>query len=195
MIRFLHIVWAIIGIAVAAVLILSKGGHPPALVLLPVVAGAWLLGHIMLWISQLLVRRSSKSIFAEQTMRQRWPPVVVLVTIILGLTTFASTVIAITLFVRISSHNQAIPLAVVAAASAILFLGMLMRKNAARLIVIVLMISAATMIAIEMGRTIWKGYSYPLNEWLIASGIVIILLGLGLHMLKSKRVRMYFDAL
>lgn len=194
MIRFLHIVWAIAGIAASALVIFSKGGHPPAMVLLPVVVGAWLLGHIMLWISQLIVRRSSKSIFAEQTTRQRWPPVVVLVTVILGLTAFTSTVIAIMLYLRVDTHDQASLLAVLAAASAILFLGLLMRKNWARLIVIVILIGAAVMVAIEMGRTIWKGYSYPMNDWMMASGIVIILLGLGLHLLKSKRVRMYFDA-
>lgn len=195
MIRFLHIIWAIAGIAASALVIFSKGGHPPAMVFLPAVVGAWLLGHLMLWVSQLIARRSSKSIFAEQMTRQRWPPVVVLVTVILGLTAFASTVIAIILYVRISTQDQASLLAVLAAASAILFLGLLMRKNWARLIVIVLLISAAVLVAIEMGRTIWKGYSYPMNDWMIASGIVIILLGLGLHLLKSKRVRMYFDAL
>lgn len=195
MIRFLHIIWVIAAIAVSVMIVQSKGSHPPALVLLPVMVGVWLLGHIILWISQWVVRRSSKSIFADQTMRQRWPPAVVLVTVSLGLTCFASTIIAIILYIRNNTQDQVVALAVLAAISALLFIGLLMRKNWARLMVIVLLLGTAAWVAMEMGQAIWKAYNHPANDWLIASGIVIVLLGLGLHLLKSKRVRMYFGAL
>ena len=192
MFLFLHLAWAAAGIFGIVMAVISKGGHPPALVLLPAVLGIWLLGHIFIWISQWLVKRSAKSIFAEQTTRQRWPPSVLLVTVLTGVTCFIAAIVGGVLMYKGSPHGEGVMFLVIAGISAIVFAGLLARKNWSRLIVIVLLISHATWLALEMAQSLWKGYAHPLNDWLIASGLFIVLVGLGMHWLKSKRVRNYF---
>lgn len=193
MFLFLHLAWAAAGIFGTVMVIMSKGGHPPALVLLPAVVGVWLLGHVFIWISQWIVRRSAKSIFADQPTRQRWPPSVVLMIIAMGLSCFATLIIGGVLLYKGSPHGEGIMFLVAAAILGLLFAGLLARKNWSRLIVIILLVSLATWLVLEMGQSIMKGYQQPLNDWLIAAGLLLFLVGLALHWLKSSRVRNYFS--
>ena len=194
MFLFLHLAWAAAGVFGTVMVIMSKGGHPPALVLLPAVLGIWLLGHVFIWISQWIIKRSAKSIFADQPTRQRWPPSVVLVIITMGLACFASLIIGGVLLYKGSPHGEGVLFLIIGAVSAILFAGLLARKNWSRLITIILLITHATWLVLEMGQSLHKGYQHPLNDWLIAAGVLVFLVGLALHWLKSNRVRNYFGA-
>ena len=58
--RILHIVWAILGVIACAILVTSKGGHPPAIILLPVALIFWAVGHLLLWIISKIFARGKK---------------------------------------------------------------------------------------------------------------------------------------
>ena len=48
--RAAHAVWAAVGAAVCLLLVLTgRGGHPPAIILLPLVLVAWAVGHGLIW--------------------------------------------------------------------------------------------------------------------------------------------------
>lgn len=58
LLRALHGLWALLGLATCIVLAVSRGGHPPAIVLLPVALPVWAGGHLMLWGAARLHRRA-----------------------------------------------------------------------------------------------------------------------------------------
>jgi amino acid transporter len=44
-VRWFHGAWAVVCTALILALVLSPGGHPPALVFAPIVLAAWAIGH------------------------------------------------------------------------------------------------------------------------------------------------------
>ena len=98
--RILHSVWAIVGVIACAILVTSKGGHPPAIILLPVALIFWVVGHLLLWIISKLFARGKKlavpretntEIKAEtdidikaETETKKWPLSLIILAVFLG---------------------------------------------------------------------------------------------------------------
>lgn len=70
--RLLHGLLAVLGFVVCALLVTSRGGHPPAIILLPVAVPIWGGGHLLLWWVARVRRRTG-------SFRPPWPILVTLV--------------------------------------------------------------------------------------------------------------------
>lgn len=125
-------------------------------------------------------------------MRQGWPAAIILLVVVAGILALASAVLSIILIVRSGMENQAIAPLAVMLISTLLFIGLLMRKNWVRFILLVLLAVLGTWPIFEMGHSALRGYPHPVGDWLIAIGITLLLLGFMLYLLKSKRIRGYF---
>jgi hypothetical protein len=68
-----HGVWAAVGVVVCLLLVLTgRGGHPPAIILLPVVLAAWAVGHGLLW-GALRLAAAGRLAGARTADREAWP--------------------------------------------------------------------------------------------------------------------------
>ncbi len=83
--RWLHIVWAIIGASICVLLATLRGGHPPGLVFVPIVAAIWVVGHVMLWLSHNLVVRGKYLSDNRDSVRGKWPVVLTILVILCGI--------------------------------------------------------------------------------------------------------------
>jgi hypothetical protein len=82
--RIPHIVWAILGVITCVILITSKGGHPPAIILLPIALIFWIVGHLLLWIiSKLFVRGKRLEVQAESDVK-KWPLSLIILAVFSG---------------------------------------------------------------------------------------------------------------
>lgn len=81
-----HTIWALLGASLCVLLVAGGGsGHPPAIILLPVVLAMWCAGHLIIWgIGRLaaLGRASNRKTNGEAA---AWPPELIIILIGTGL--------------------------------------------------------------------------------------------------------------
>jgi hypothetical protein len=71
--RAAHGVWATVGVVVCLLLVLTgREGHPPAIILLPVVLAAWAVGHSLIW-GALRLAAAGRRAGAHTADRESWP--------------------------------------------------------------------------------------------------------------------------
>ena len=76
-VRVLHAVWAVAGLAVSGWLFTLRGGHPPGIIFLPIALAAWGLGHFFLWGSGRLAEAGVRR-FEARGIATAWPPALLL---------------------------------------------------------------------------------------------------------------------
>lgn len=178
--------------AAIAYLFLVRGGHSPPMVLVPAAILVWLFAHVMLWFAGRLAKRSSPSIFSDQPVRQRTPFIVVAVIVTTGLLAFASMVLTIMLMLRTGQQHQALVPAAIAAVSALLFAGLLLRKHWARHALILVLLGLTGWLCYRIGEVLLKAQTYTPRDLAFAIVMAVLLLVLGIVFLRSRRVRSYF---
>jgi hypothetical protein len=171
----------------------SKGGHPPGLVLVPVVVMIWLAGHALFWVSRKLAIRGKYSADTKNRVGGKWPLALILLVIVFGaLFIFGLFGIVWEVFIeRNSLHELIVPLAFWMPSS-ICFFGILLRQYWSRILAGVGFIVVAFVLLKEMIESLFRGYQNSNIEWMIAIIIFILLILFGLYILYSSRIKAYY---
>ena len=192
--RWLHIVWAILGAAICILLATAKGGHPPALVLIPVAATMWLAGHGLLWTSQKLIVRGKHFADSRDTGSGYWPLAIILLVILSGIVFIFGLfgIVWQVSFGRDWLREMAVPLAVWMPFS-LCFFGILLRQDWSRLLAGSGFIVAALILLAEMIASHMRGYRNPATEWVIVIVMFALLILLGQYILRSARIKAFYS--
>ena len=83
--RWLHVAWAIIGTSICILLATLKSGHPPGLVIVPIAAAIWVVGHILLWLSHKLAIRGEYLTDNRKIAKGKWPVTLTILVILCGI--------------------------------------------------------------------------------------------------------------
>jgi hypothetical protein len=192
--RGLHVVWAVIGVGICIVLITAKGGHPPGIVLVPVVVVIWLAGHALLWISRKLAIRGKYLADSRNRAGGRRPVMLILLALFSG-GLFIFGLFGITwqvFFEHDQLHELAVPLAFWIPSS-ICFFGILLRQNWSRILAGSGFIVVALVLVKEMIESLMRGYRNSNAEWAMAIVIAITLVLFGLYILRSSRIKAFYS--
>jgi hypothetical protein len=189
--RLMHIIWAVLAGSICVVLVFARGGHPPPIVLLPVVLAVWAAVHLALWASRLLLSRGNDRAAAAQGEVRSWPPGLLL----LAVATAVATLVGLLQLVVSIMLGRLWPfagllwsgMAAVWAAHALCLAGLLLRRHWARWTAALLCIGWALALAAQVLEPALLGYPEPLA--LALAGGVVICLGLAAYwLLHSSRV-------
>jgi len=192
--RWLHIVWAVIGAGLCILLATSKGGHPPGLVLVPVVIVIWLAGHALLWVSRKLAIRGKYLADTRNSAGGKWPVVLILLVLISGVI-FIFGLFGIAwqvLFEHDRLRELVVPLAFWIPVS-LCFFGILLRQNWSRILAGGGLIFIAVVLVKEMVESLMRGYRNSNSEWAMAIVISIVLVLFGQYILRSSRIKAFYS--
>lgn len=192
--RWLHIAWAIVGATICILLATAEGGHPPALVLVPVAAAIWLAGHGLFWVSHKLAIRGKCIADNKNIASDKWPLAIILLVFISGIV-FISGLFGIVwqvLSERDWIHKLPIPFAVWIPSS-LCFFGILLRQEWSRILAGGGFIVVAVILLYETIANIMRGQNYSIIEWLILIAIFVLLILLGQYIFLSSRIKAFFS--
>lgn len=192
--RVAHLSWAGIGVAASVFLIFFGGeGHPPGIVLLPVVWVVWVLGHGVLWaVRRLAARGRMRALYSDDGGRG-WPAALILAAVGTGTTT------AVGLFplaVRIFESSEgrfrdplwAIMIAIWLA-HGVCFVGLLMRRAWSRTFVALLCFGWAALLVAQFVDHLARGSRIQPGELVISVVLIAIGVLFGWHLLVSRDVK------
>lgn len=188
--RALHVLWALPCVAVSVLLVLSKGGHPPGIVFVPLVLLAWGLGHLLLWGTHWLARKG----LAKRGPSATWPVAVVLALVGSGVVAFLGILLGgAAAFER--SHWSAwdVTLLGVVVAHLPAFAGLLLRERWSRLWAAALTAFWSLTMLYQMVDALRRGSSIDSWEWPVATLIVVGFGALAWALVRSPKVAGYFD--
>jgi len=192
--RWLHIAWAIVGVAICILLATAAGGHPPGIVFVPVAAAIWLVVHGLLWVSHKLAIRGKSIADNRNVASGKWPLVIVLLVFISGFI-FISGLFGIVwqlLSERDWLRKLPIPFAVWIPSS-LCFLGILLRQEWSRILAGGGFIVTAAILLYETIASIMRGQDYSIIVWLILISVFVLLILLGQYMLRSSRIKAFYS--
>lgn len=178
----------------SVLLVTAKGGHPPGLVLVPVVAAIWLAGHVFLWGSHKLAIRGKYLADDKNTSSGKWPLAIIFLIFIFGLIFFFGL---FGILWQIFSQRDwlrglAIPLAVWIPSS-LCFFGIVLRHDWSRLLAGSGFIVLAIILLYEMIASFMRGYRNSSAEWAIAIVIFVLLSLFGQYVLRSSSIKTFFS--
>ncbi len=189
-----HLVWAVLCVAACAVLIFAGGeGHPPAIILLPVVLAVWAVGHGGMWIVRRLAVRGRSRV--EGGVALSWPPGLILAAIGTG---FTSTVGVLLLFASLFQWKGErlldplwLTMVAIWVAHNVCFAGLLLRRTWSRLFAALLSFGWAALLGFQIVEH-WVRAS-PIKAPELALMIVLISIGVlfGWHLATSPRIRAF----
>lgn len=192
--RGLHILWVLVGVGLCVLLVMSKGGHPPGIVLVPIVVVIWIAGHALLWLSRKLAIRGKYLADSRSSAGGKWPVALILLALfsggffIFGLFGIAWQVF----FEHVQLHELAVPLAFWIPSS-LCFFGILLRQNWSRILSGCGFILIAIVLVKEMVESLMRGYRNSNSEWAMAIIISIVLVLFGIYILRSSRIKSFYS--
>jgi len=192
--RWLQIVWAIIGASICILLASAKGGHPPGLVLVPIVAAIWLAGHVLLWISRKLAIRGKYVSDSSNIVTNKCPMTLILLVFVFGIVFIFGLfgIVWQVLFEPNRLQELSIPFTVWIPSS-LCFFGILLRVNWSRILAGSGFIVVAVILLYEMIASFLRGYRNSSTEWLIVIVLFILLVLFGLYILRSSSIKAFFS--
>lgn len=192
--RWLHIVWALIGASVCILLATAKGGHPPAIVLVPVAAAIWLAGHVLFWLSRKLAIRGKLRADKRIPASGSWPPIIILLALLFGLI-FIFGLFGIAwqvLSERDWLRELAVPLTVWIPSS-LCFFGILLRQDWSRILAGSGFIVVAAILLLQMIASYMRDYRNSMTEWATVIAVFILLTFIGQYILRSPSIKLFFS--
>ncbi len=193
--KWAHLVWAFLALGLSLLPIFGGGtGHPPAILLLPLVLVLWGIGHVVLWgIAWLMVKGRS----AEGTPGS-WPVGLIIALIGTGLVGFHGAVQLVVTFAigewyPFKGALWFVGLAI-ALAHAAGFVGMLLRHSWARAIAAGLSIGWALLLSRQIVDHVSSGYRIEIGELVLALAGIAVLLVFGIHLWRSHRIKAFMKA-
>jgi hypothetical protein len=199
--RILHIVWAILGVIASAILVTSKGGHPPAIILLPVVLIFWVVGHLLLWIISKLFARGKKlevnietdtEIKAETDVK-KWPLSLIILAVFLGgVFVFGAMAIILHMVLENDRLRKMPVLLALWLPPSLCFIGILLQKSWSRVFVGWWFIALAMIFFYQIAGSAMQGRTNSISEWIIVVAISLFTLFLGQHFLRSPKIKVFY---
>ena len=181
--RVVHVLWAILILLGCVVLVSMGGGHPPPMVFVPPLILAGLLGHLLLWLIQWLLRKGRARIAAGSAPAAGWPPELILIALVLGF--LAIMAIAVTIG-EIALLRTRPLLWLMYAGAAVLhsaaFVLLLLRIDGVRLLIAVICFGWAFALVLQVPEA--RTGELPFGLALIAA-----LLALAVYVVRARRVR------
>ncbi len=191
--RILHIVWAILGLVASAILVTSKGGHPPAIILLPVVLIFWVVGHLFLWIISKLFARGKKLEVRKETDVKKWPLSLIILALFFG-GIFVFGAMAIILHMVLENDRlRKLPLMLALwLPPSLCFIGILLQKPWSRIFAGWGFIALAMLYLYQIIGSVMHGRTNSMTEWIIALAILLSTLFIGQHFLRSPKIKAFY---
>ena len=192
--RGLHIVLALIGAGLCVLLVMSKGGHPPGIVLVPIVLVIWLAGHALLWLSRRLSIRGKYLADSRSSAGGKWPVVLILLALISGIVfIFGLFVIVWQVFIENDQLRELVLPLVFWTPISLCFFGFLLRKSWSRILAGGGFIVVAAVLAKQMVESLMRSHQHSGTEWVIAIIVSIVLVLFGLYILRSSRIKAFYS--
>ena len=191
--RIVHIVWAIFSLAVCVNLAASNGGHPPAIILLPFALIFWLVGHLLVWLVSKLFGRGKKLPPGTESDVKKWPLSLLILTVLLG-GVFIFGAMAIILLIVIENDwlsDMPVVLAIWLPPS-LCFIGILLHKPWSRLLAGWGFIAVAMIICYQIVDSAMGSRTSSITEWLTVFTILLLVLFVGQHILRSPRIKAFY---
>lgn len=194
-----HAAWAVLALLACAFLVLTKQtGHPPAIILVPYVLVAWVVGHGLIWGVQCMVAKG-RQMAARATMEdQPWPVGLRLALLGTGLGTLVGTIQVIGTVLEgrwYPYHDAGLWAAMLAVwvihASA--FAGLLLRQRWSRLLSAAVAFGWALLLGTQIAGQFTTDASTDTAGVLMASGLIVILLVFASHLASSRKAKAFLD--
>lgn len=190
--RLAHTIWALLAAGLCGLLVAGGGsGHPPAIILLPVVLAMWCAGHLILWATRRLEAKGRASIDKANGQEANgragsWPPELIIMLIGSGLAGCAGLLLLAGLVVPGGFNPFAEGLwaftLVVASVHAVCFVALLLRRSWSRW-------ASALLCSGWAGLVIWQLFEQIVHgHWISPAEYAILLAGIGLPALLAYRV-------
>ena len=195
--RILHIVWAILGVIACAILVTSKGGHPPAIILLPVALIFWVVGHLFLWIiSKLFARGKKLEVTAENTENtdvKKWPlSLIILALFFGGIFVFGAMAIILHMVLENDRLRKMPVMLALWLPPSLCFIGILLQKSWSRVFAGWWFIVLAMIYLYQIIGSVMHGRTNSMTEWIIALAILLSTLFIGQHFLRSPKIKAFY---
>jgi hypothetical protein len=191
--RILHIVWAILGVIACVILVTSKGGHPPGIILLPIALIFWVVGHVLLWIISKLFARGKKLEVRTESDVKKWPLSLIILAVFLGGVFIFGSMAIILLIVLENDWLSDMP-AILALwlPPSLCFIGILLHKSWSRVLAGWGFIGVAMIILYQLVESTLRNSTASVTEWVIAIAILIFTLLIGQHILRSPEIKAFY---
>ena len=195
--RVAHAAWAAVCIIGCLLLVLTgRTGHPPAIILLPVVLLAWAVGHGFVWGVQRLADKGRRTVARTATDGQRWPLALRLTAIVTG----SAALVGVAQIVGTLLKGDWYPfghasawwaMLVVWAVHAACFAGLLLRRRWSRLLSATLAFGWAALLGLQVAEHLAPGASSDTAGVLIAIALMAVLVLLGRYLASSGKVKSF----
>jgi len=191
--RILHIIWAILGVIACVILVTSKGGHPPAIILLPIALIFWVIGHVLLWIISKLFARGKKLEVRSESDVKKWPLSLIILAVFSG-GVFIFGSMAIILLIVLENDWLSVMPAMLAfwLLPSLCFIGILLHKSWSRVLAGWGFIGVAMIILYQLVESALRNYAASVTEWVIAIAILLFTLLIGQHILRSPKIKAFY---
>ena len=191
--RVLHIVWAIVSLSVCVILATSKGGHPPAIILLPIALIFWLVGHLLLWTIAKLFGRGKKLELTTESDVKKWPWSLLILTVCLGGVFIFGAMAIILLIVLENDWLSDMPVILALwLPPSLCFIGMMLHKSWSRLLAGWGFVGVAMIIFYQLVDSAMRSSTNSNTEWVIAISILLLALFVGQHFLRSPKIKAFY---
>ena len=191
--RILHIVWAILGVIACVILITSKGGHPPAIILLPIALIFWVVGHLFLWIISKLFARGKKLEIRAESDVKKWPLSLIILAVFLGgVFVFGAMLIILQIMFENDWQSDMPIMLALWLPPSLCFIGILLQKSWSRVLAGWGFIGVAMIILYQLVESALRNNTASVTEWVVAIAILIVTLFIGQHILRSPKLKAFY---
>lgn len=193
-----HGVWGIIGFSSCLLLALVRGGHPPLIIFVPVVAAAWAVGHSAIWIVGRIAAKGRRSAPAGENGVMSWPLALKLALALTGVASAIGLIQVLGSVLMGEWYPFRLPLLwattmAIWIAHGACFVGMLLRKSWSRPLCAALPLAWATLLITQITDHLVRGSRIDVPELLIVVVLVLLLILFGYYLARSKSVRAQFE--
>lgn len=194
-----HWLWGLLAVSMCALLVLSRGGHPPAIVFLPLVGIVWAAGHVAIWVAGRIAARGRRIASRTGHGAEKWPAGLVAVLVLTG---FASGVGIVQLVVSAALRELypagapgiwglMVSIWIVHGAC---FAGVLLRKRWSRYLSTALALGWAALLVRQIIDYLMYSRRIDAPELAMVIGLVLVLVAFAYHLMASRRIRRILDA-
>ena len=191
-----HAAWAVVGGAACVLLVLTgREGHPPAVILLPLVLLAWAAGHGLIWGAGRLAAAGRRR-GAEATGGRAWPPglqvaiVCTAAAAVVGLVQVTGTVLTGHWYPFGHPVEWSVML-FVWLVHAVCFVALIMRRRWSRLLGAALAFAWAALLGAQVAEHALRAGPSDTTGMIFALALMVLFALFGSYLLSSDRIRTF----
>jgi len=196
--RFAQVAWAVFALSVSGILIFSGGGHPPPIVLLPLVIVIWIVGHIAIWGIAALAAHGRR--YGPVAQRERpWPTGLKLALIGTAIGAFVGILQACgTVFLgKLYPYRDATlwtTMMTVWLFHGACFLGLLLRRPWSRMLSTLVVFGWALLSIWQIADHLLRGQRVDIAGLMILGTATVFLILFGVYLATSSSVKSFLNA-